>query len=254
MGSTRTNLRLLETNVADEMSFLRPLFDRLGAHARLGARRPFVTLSYAQSVDGSIATQPSRPFALSCDRSFDMTHLLRSRHDALLVGIDTVLTDDPQLTVRRCEGSNPLPLILDSRLRFPLHARLLSHPDKQPLVLTTAAAGARDIARLEARGASVRVLPADPLGRVDLIAALQCLAELGIDSVMVEGGATVINGFLRSRLVDYCVITVVPRLIGGVKALATPCSPGDTPPLSIVDCRYQQLGGDLIVHGTIGQA
>lgn len=255
MGSTRTNLRLLEADgIADDMAFLQPLFDRLAAHARRGDRRPFVTLSYAQSVDGSIATQPSRPFALSCDRSFDMTHLLRSRHDALLVGINTVLTDDPQLTVRRCAGRNPQPLVLDSRLRFPLHARLLSHPDKQPLLLTTAAAPAENIARAEASGARVRVVPSDPLGRVDLLAALHCLTELGVESVMVEGGASVIGGFLRSRLVDYCVITVVPRLIGGVKALATPCSPGDMPPLSIVNCRYQPLGGDVIVHGTIGQA
>ena len=255
MGSTRTNLRLLEADgIADDMAFLQPLFDRLAAHARRGDRRPFVTLSYAQSVDGSIATQPSRPFALSCDRSFDMTHLLRSRHDALLVGINTVLTDDPQLTVRRCAGRNPQPLVLDSRLRFPLHARLLSHPDKQPLLLTTAAAPAESIARAKASGARVRVVPSDPLGRVDLLAALHCLTELGVESVMVEGGASVIGGFLRSRLVDYCVITVVPRLIGGVKALAAPCSPGDMPPLSIVDCRYQPLGGDVIVHGTIGQA
>ena len=106
---------------------------------------------------------------------------------------------------------------------------------------------------MEARGASVRVLPSDALGRVDLAAAVRCLAEMGVRSLMVEGGATVINSFLRSRLVDYCVITVVPRLIGGVKALDSPCSSDDLPPLSIGDCRYQPLGGDLIIHGTIGK-
>lgn len=237
-----------------EMTFLQPLFERLAARDHDIGGLPFVTLSYAQSVDGSIATHPSRPFALSSDKSFEMTHLLRSRHDALLVGINTVLVDDPRLTVRRCAGDNPQPVVLDSRLRFPGDASLLAHPDKHPLLLTTSAARADDVARIEARGVSVRVLPKDALGRVDLIAAVQCLADMGVKRLMVEGGASVINSFLHSRLVDYCVITVVPKLIGGLKAVDRLCPSDDLPPLSIVDCRYQPLGGDLIIHGAIGKA
>lgn len=241
---------------ADDASFLQALFDRLAEHGREdaraapGPRYPFVTLSYAQSIDGSIAARPSRPFALSSEESFDMTHLLRSRHDALLVGINTVLTDDPRLTVRRCAGDNPRPVVLDSRLRFPVDARLLTHPDRYPLILTTEHAEATEIRRLEARGAEIRVLPMDGADQVDLDAALRCLADMGIGTLMVEGGAGVIGSFLRQRLVDHCVITVVPRLIGGVKALDGPCSP-DLAPLSIVDCRYEPLGGDLIVHGRL---
>jgi GTP cyclohydrolase II len=100
---------------------------------------------------------------------------------------------------------------------------------------------------------SVRSLPKDALGRVDLIAALECLAALGVRRLMVEGGAAVINSFLKCRLVDYCVITVVPKLIGGVKAVDRLCPSDDMPPLSIVDCRYQPLGGDLIIHGTLAK-
>lgn len=253
----RTSFRLPDAGDPElpalgDMVFLEPLFDRLAAHECSSVRRPFVTLCYAQSVDGSIATQPLQPFALSCEKSFDMTHRLRSWHDALLVGINTVLSDDPRLTVRRCAGNNPRPVVLDSRLRFPRNARLFAHPDRRPLLLTTAGARAEEIARIESHGASVRVLPQDAFGRVDLDAAVRCLAEMGVRSLMVEGGASVINGFLRRRLVDYCVITVVPRLIGGVKALDQPCSPGDLPLLSIADCRYQPLGGDLIIHGSIG--
>ena len=106
--------------------------------------------------------------------------------------------------------------------------------------------------RLEARGASIRVMPRDALGRVDLGAALQCLAERGVKRLMVEGGATVISSFLRSRLVDYCVITVAPKLIGGLKAMDN-FHPSNDQPLSIVDCRYQPLGGDLIIYGSIGK-
>jgi len=263
MGTTSMDTRISDARerggaTAENASFLQALFDRLARHAResgreatgRAARRPFVTLSYAQSIDGSIAARPSRPFALSSEESFDMTHLLRSRHDALLVGINTVLTDDPRLTVRRCAGDNPQPVVLDSRLRFPVDARLLTHPDRYPLILTTDQADASEIRRLEARGAEIRVLPRDGADRVDLAAALRCLADIGVASLMVEGGAGVIGSFLRQRLVDHCVITVVPRLIGGVKALDGPCSP-DLAPITIVDCHYESLGGDLIVHGRL---
>lgn len=261
MRTTRMNTRFPDARERDsaatagDTAFLQALFDRQAEHARAGgrpARRPFVTLSYAQSIDGSIAARPSRPFALSCEQSFDMTHLLRSRHDALLVGINTVLTDDPRLTVRRCAGDNPRPVVLDSRLRFPADARLLAHPDRAPLLLTTELAEPEEVERLEALGATVRVLPRDEHDQVDLAAALRCLAEIGIEALMVEGGASVIRSFLRRRLVDYCVITLVPRLIGGVKALDGPCSPDDRPSLSIVDCRYEPLGRDLIIHGALG--
>ena len=238
-----------------DTAFLQALFDQLAERCRdtvpRAPRQPFVTLSYAQSIDGSIAARPSLPVALSSEESFDMTHRLRSRHDALLVGINTVLADDPRLTVRRCTGDNPRPVVLDSRLRFPVDARLLTHPDRYPLILTTDRAGPEDIRRLEARGAVVRVLARDDAGRVDLAAALRCLGDMGIRTLMVEGGARVIGSFLGRRLVDHCVITVAPRLIGGVKALDGPCSPDDLAPLSIIDCRYEPLGGDLIVHGSL---
>jgi len=240
-------------SAAGEMAFLQPLFERLAAREHAIGGLPFVTLSYAQSVDGSIAARPSRPFTLSSEKSFDMTHLLRSRHEALLVGINTVLVDDPRLTVRRCEGDNPQPVVLDSRLRLPDDAKLLAHPDKNPLLFTTAAAPAGAFARLRARGAAIHVMPKDRRGRVNLIAALQCLADKGVKRVMVEGGATVINSFLQSHLVDYCVITVVPKLIGGIKAMDNLCASDDVPPLSIVDCLYHPLGGDLIIHGRIGK-
>ena len=236
---------------AGEMGFLQPLFDRLAAHAARREALPFVTLSYAQSVDGSIAVRATEPCALSSTKSFAMTHLLRARHDALLVGINTVLADDPRLTVRFFPGDNPQPVVLDSQLRFPDGARLLVHPDRHPLLFTTVSAPAGEIARLTAQGARIHVAPRDSLGRVDLIAALRELGERGVKRLMVEGGATVITSFLASRLVDYCVITVVPRLIGGVRAVDGAGDAGGLPPLAIVDCRYQPLGGDLIVHGSL---
>lgn len=237
----------------DALAFLAPLFERLAARKRVRAAVPFVTLSYAQSVDGSIAARPARPVALSCEQSFHMTHLLRSRHCALLVGINTILADDPRLTVRLCAGANPQPIVLDSRLRAPEEARIFSHPDRQARVFTTAAAPRDKVARLRARGAAIDVMPSDALGRVDLRAVLQRLAADGVDCLMVEGGATVIESFLRGRWVDYCVITVAPRLMfGGLKAMEQPAVPGPAA-LSILDCAYQPLGEDLVIHGRPGE-
>src|SRR5205823_12555295 len=91
--------------------------------------RPFVTLSYAQSVDGSIAARPGQPLALSGALSMTLTHQLRAAHDAILVGIGTVLADNPRLSVRLVEGKDPQPIVADSRLRLPLSANLLyQHP------------------------------------------------------------------------------------------------------------------------------
>lgn len=103
-------------------------------NARLSAAapadRPFVTLSYAQSLDGSIALGDGRPLALSSPPSLFRTHALRARHDGLLVGVGTILTDDPRLTVRHAAGPNPRPVILDTQLRTPLPARVFANPSR----------------------------------------------------------------------------------------------------------------------------
>lgn len=181
--------------------------------------RPFITLSYAQSVDGSIAARRGRPLALSGPQSLAMCHQLRARHDAILVGIGTVLADDPRLTVRLVPGNNPQPIILDSRLRFPAEANLWRHPDRQPWIVTTTGADAARRRDLEARGARLFRLPTDEQGRVALPALLQTLCDLGIHSVMVEGGAQIISSFLAQRLADRVVVTIAPQLVGGYHAV-----------------------------------
>ena len=97
---------------------------------------PFVTLAYAQSLDGSIAAYPGVPLAISGPVSMGITHRLRARHQAILVGIGTVLADDPRLNVRLVPGKNPQPVVLDNQLRFPLKARLLQG-EKKPWIMTS---------------------------------------------------------------------------------------------------------------------
>ena len=176
--------------------------------------RPFVTLSYAQSLDGSIALQEREPLLLSGPESMRLTHQLRSLHDGILVGIGTVLADDPQLTVRHWPGSNPQPIVLDSQCRIPEGARLCRNLEKSCWVLTTRTAGWQHL-----EGVEVCSMQADPQGRVSLNHALEFLGERGIKHLMVEGGAQVITAFIKAQLVDALVVTITPQFVGGYKAV-----------------------------------
>lgn len=206
---------------------------------------PAVTLAWAQSWDGSIALHPGKGLALSNPASLRLTHHLRSLHDGILVGIGTVLADDPQLTVRECPGPSPQPIVLDSQLRIPAQARLCAPGQRRCWVLTSAAAASvrSDI--------DIITLPGDALGHIDLKEALQALWTRGIRSLMVEGGANVITAFLKAQLVDALVLTVAPVLAGGYKAVGD-MGHGVRPQLPrIAPLHADRLGDDLIVWGDL---
>ena len=209
--------------------------------------RPFVTLSYAQSLDGALTTKQGVPTNLSGPEAMTMTHRLRANHDAILVGIGAVRADNPGLTVRLVDGDDPQPVILDSRLRFPANAKLLLNP-KKPWIFTTNLAPANRYTPLEAAGARVICLASTANGRVDLAVLLATLAEMGIKTVMVEGGAAIITSFLTARLVDQLVLTIAPRWLGGLNAL-TQTAPHFSS-MNLDNLRYQQMGRDLIVTGS----
>ncbi|MCB8949194.1 MAG: GTP cyclohydrolase II [Ardenticatenaceae bacterium] len=210
--------------------------------------RPFVTLSYAQSVDGSITRRRGQPLALSGQESLTLTHQLRSSHDAILVGIGTVLADDPRLTVRLVAGPDPQPIIVDSQLRLPLTARLLTEHPHKPIIATTETADPRKESALQDMGATVVRLPALGNGRVSLPALLKCLHEHGIRRLMVEGGASIITSFLAEQLVDRLVITVAPLLVGGLNAVGDLNGHG-LPQLKNPQTKW--LGKDMILSGDV---
>jgi 3,4-dihydroxy 2-butanone 4-phosphate synthase/GTP cyclohydrolase II len=222
------------------------LVHRAAEHRR-HTGRPFVTLSYAQSMDGSIAARPGQPLALSGALSMTLTHQLRAAHDAILVGIGTVLADNPRLTVRLSAGKNPQPIVADSRLRLPLSANLLCEHPLSPWIAAGEQADARRQRVLEAAGARVLRLPMNVRGHVNLSALLEQLGALGINSVMVEGGARIITSFLAERLVDHMVLTMAPRLVGGIRAVRR-LPHGDPVHLPrLRNLRYQWLEEDLVL-------
>jgi GTP cyclohydrolase II len=187
--------------------------------------------------------------------------------------VGTVLADDPELRVRLVEGKNPRPVIVDSRLRTPLTAKLLAQADRHPWIGTTigaadsAAAATADAtaaedrrdprASMEARGARVLPCLARPNGWVDLAALLRCLYGEGIRQVMVEGGARIITSFLEAQLVDYAVITIAPVFLGGLSAVGAPVGPprADThdvqPHHNLKNWISARLGDDLMMCGEV---
>jgi 3,4-dihydroxy 2-butanone 4-phosphate synthase/GTP cyclohydrolase II len=215
--------------------------------------RPYVTLSYAQSLDGSIAARRGATTPISGPEALRLTHQLRAHHDAILVGIGTVLADDPQLTVRLVHGPNPQPVIVDSRLRLPPTARLLG--DGRVWIATTDAADRRRQAALEAAGARVVRLPAGDAGRVSLPALLAYLHRQHVRSLMIEGGARVIGRVLAERLADRLVLTIAPLLLGGLNAVGSraPSLNGHLWP-ALLRPRYRVVGRDVILFGDLESA
>lgn len=209
--------------------------------------RPFVTLAYAQSLDGSIAGSGRRPLSLSGPSSLELTHELRAAHDAILVGIGTVLSDNPLLNVRLVPGSDPQPIVVDSRLRLPEAAHLMGN-GRGTWLAATPDAGEQDEQRVRAQGVSVLRMPALENGWVDLEALMAHLSERGLRHLLVEGGSRILTSFLQARLADYVVITMSPRFVGGIPVL---CENELSPFPRLRSWETERVGDDLILAGDL---
>ena len=224
---------LLQAGVSPSYATQALLQNLAEARARAtGLGRAFVTVAYAQSLDGSITIARGQRYTLSGPASMQFAHALRATHDGILVGVGTVLADDPELTVRLVAGPDPQRVVVDSRLRTPPQAKLLARPGSRSVWIATASSGANDradgsddvrrsrLAHLESRGARILNCSARPDGWVDLGALLRQLATEGIAHLMVEGGSRIITSLLEAQQVDYLIVTVVPQLLGGLPAFA----------------------------------
>ena len=221
--------------------------------------RPLVTLSYAQSLDGCLALQREAPLALSGGEALQLTHRLRAAHDAILIGVGTLLADNPRLTVRLVAGQDPQPVVLDSRLRTPAEANVLVE-GRKPWIATGENPDPKKQVRLISAGARLLPFRLEDSGRLPLSEVLARLAELGVKTLMVEGGARVITAFLEARLVDRLILTVTPAIAGGLRAVEgltwaqlEGSTAGTTGLLRLHQPGYERLGDDLIVWGSLPQ-
>lgn len=174
---------------------------------------PFVTLKSAMTLDGKLATRTGDSKWISGERSREAVHVMRHRHAAIMVGVDTVLRDNPRLTTRLPTGGrHPVRIVADSRLRIPPDANVLQD-GIAPVILLTTEQGAERASRLARPG--VEVLPCGPGPRVDLKLALKRLGERGIGSILLEGGGTLNGAMLEAGLVDKLVLFIAPKIAGG---------------------------------------
>ena len=185
------------------------------------AKLPFVTVKYAQTLDGRIATATGQSQWISSPASLKFAHQLRAEHDAILVGIGTVLKDNPALTVRRVRGRNPLRIIVDSGLAIAAEANAMQNLSKTPtLIVTTKNASDPRFQNLSMIGAELITVDPDEGNHVNLKKLLQHLAARNISSVLIEGGAQIITSALQDNLVNRLVTVIAPKIIGkGIEAI-----------------------------------
>jgi len=214
-------------------------------------RLPFVSLKLAATLDGRIAAASGDAHWISSDVSRRRVHQLRNHMDAVLVGADTVLKDDPQLTCRISGGRNPWRVILDARLRIPLSARLLRLSDSDKTIIATSrSALAQKIGALHARGVQVWQFPLRG-GEIAWGDLLQRLAASQIVTVLIEGGANVAASALRARAVDKILFFYAPKILGGdgramIDALKIRRAAGA---LRVQRLNVERSGEDLLVTG-----
>ncbi|HLG71527.1 MAG TPA: dihydrofolate reductase family protein [Chloroflexota bacterium] len=219
----------------------------------MAPERPRVTVSYAQTLDGRLATRSGSSRWISGEESLVFCHQMRASHDAIMVGLGTVLHDNPRLNVRLAPGRDPLRVVVDSRLSIPSGAAVLSEgAARGTLLAATRSALPERRAELAALGAEVVCGRQTPQGQVDLDWLLCELGARGIRTVMVEGGARLITNLLRARLVDRLTVTIAPKILGsGIEAV------GDLGLLDLADSvrldavQVERYGPDLVLDARL---
>ena len=216
--SGKGNERLRAAGIEVETDFLRDECDALNPifFHFITTKTPYVVAKWAMTADGKIAAASGDARWVSGEESRADAHELRHRLAGIMVGINTVLADDPQLTCRRpLESNNPLRIVCDAHLRLPEDCNLLATIDEAPLLVATAAADDdAKAALLRGLGATVVSLPGED-GEVDLPALMRELGERGIDSVLLEGGSTLHASAFAAGIVNEVVIYLAPKVVGG---------------------------------------
>ena len=214
---------------------------------------PLVTVKFAQTLDGRIAAITGNSKWISSPESRRLAHKLRALNDAVMVGVGTVLKDDPEITVRLVRGRSPVRVVLDSTLRIPLEAMVLAGQEKAATVIaTTGKADEEKLSRLRSMGIEVLEIPEDERGAVDLQQLFPMLGQRGISSVLVEGGAGVATSLLRLGLADRLVIIIAPRIMGkGIEAVGELGVADVSQALKLSFKKTYRVGKDLVIEARV---
>jgi diaminohydroxyphosphoribosylaminopyrimidine deaminase/5-amino-6-(5-phosphoribosylamino)uracil reductase len=215
------------------------------------AKEPFVILKVAATLDGKVSTREGDSKWISGEASRRFVHKLRGEVDGVLVGIGTVLRDDPLLTTRIKGGRDPYRIVLDSQLKIPEEAKVIGDFPARVVIATTESVPGDKMERLRKRG--VRILPFESKeGKIDLKSCLSKLGEIGMMSLMVEGGNQVNGSFLDEGLIDKLLLFLSPKLIGDPQAPGIFGGKGVSKlqeAIPLKEMKARRIGEDIFLEG-----
>ncbi len=214
---------------------------------------PYVMLKYAMTADGKIAAASGKSKWITGEKAREDTHRDRNAYSAILVGVNTVIADDPELTCRAEGGTNPMRIVCDSALMTPLSSKLVSTAKEIPTVIATCSRSEKRAEPYIKAGCRV-ICAAGRDGRVNLKLLMKKLGELKIDSVIIEGGGEIAWSALRAGIVDYVKCYIAPKIFGGAGAKTPVGGVGVSEPsqaFRISEPKISRLGDDFLIEGEI---
>lgn len=217
-------------------------------------KKPFVVLKAAMTLDGKIATATGQSKWITNETSRAYGYKLRDIYDGIMVGINTVIEDNPMLTARVDGGKNPIRIVVDSSLRIDINANVVQDKSAKTIVATTDKADKDKILKLQAQDVDVIVVDKDKNDKVDIEKLLDILGQQNICSILVEGGATLSGSFVAKKLVDKVYFFIAPKIIGGKEAKTPVAGTGILnlqEALTLKDIQFEKLEEDILIIGRV---
>ena len=212
-------------------------------------KRPFVIVKAATSLDGKIATTTGHSKYITGTEARKFVHSLRAELDAVMVGINTILKDNSELTVRLIKGRNPIKIVVDSTLKIPVNANVVKNDPTKLIVATTKNANKKKVKLLQQKGVNVLILNTKK-GMVDLNELMKELGRLEITSIMIEGGAELNAEAIRSGIVDKILFFISPKMIGkGLEAIGDLGIKKVDKSINLKNIDYKKIGKDILIEG-----
>lgn len=217
-------------------------------------KKPFVVLKSAMTLDGKIATATGQSKWITNETSRAYGYKLRDIYDGIMVGINTVIEDNPMLTARVDGGKNPIRIVVDSSLRIDINANVVQDKSAKTIVATTDKADKDKILKLQAQDVDVIVVDKDENDKVDIEKLLDILGQQNICSILVEGGATLSGSFVARKLVDKVYFFIAPKIVGGKEAKTPVAGTGILnlqEALALKDIQIEKLEEDILIIGRV---
>ncbi len=217
-------------------------------------KKPFVVLKAAMTLDGKIATATGQSKWITNETSRAYGYKLRDIYDGIMVGINTVIEDNPMLTARVDGGKNPIRIVVDSSLKIDINANVVQDKSAKTIIATTDKADKDKILKLQAQDVDVIVVDKDENDKVDIEKLLDILGQQNICSILVEGGATLSGSFVAKKLVDKVYFFIAPKIIGGKEAKTPVAGTGILnlqEALTLKDIQIEKLEEDILIIGRV---